>query len=46
MVQTDFYIGGRCSCASVELTWVRIGLVMRCVDKVRVRANYTIGFRR
>ena len=23
MVRTDCYMGGRCSCGSVELTWVR-----------------------
>ena len=51
MVWTDCYIGGRCSCRSVELKWVGIGFVAtdlakRRVDEVRVRANYSIGIRR
>ena len=51
MVWTDCYIGGRCSCRSVELIWVGIGFVAtdlakRRVDEVRVRANYSIGIRR
>ena len=41
-------MGGRCSCRSVEFTWVGIGFVAtdlakRRVDEVRVIANYSIG---
>ena len=51
MVRTDYYVGGRCSCRSVKLTWVGIefvatDLAKRRVDEVRVRANYSIGIRR
>ena len=51
MDRTDCYRGGRCAYGSVELAWVKIGFVVvdlakRWVDEVRVRANYSIGFRR
>ena len=49
-VPTDCYIGGRCSCGSVEFTRVRIwfvaaDLAKRRMDEVRVRANYSFGIR-
>ena len=51
MVRTDCYMGGRCSCGSVELTWVGTGyvstdLAKRRVDEVKLKANYSIGIRR
>ena len=43
-------MGGRCSCGSVELTWVRIGFVAadlaKHLDEVKLKANYSIGIRR
>ena len=51
MVRTDCYMGGRFSCGSMELTWIRIefvatDLTKRRVDKVRVTANYSTVIRR